>query len=246
MTRNTFEQHREAVLAIAPDGTGVSAPLDQIMDSLAAVLLDDSIAEGPRARVHRLARHALGAGWPWLAASMRLDQGIADCRHLITSTSVSLEVLWCGYTSILRLRGSKLMKLTRKKLCDYVYRMSFAHDAGLGAEPADAQGGESGGDDDGGGDDEGDDGEGPRDSAGGGHRGRARPGRGGAVGGGSGGGFPVSEASSSAVGPRTEDTNRVRLLRQYLAASLKVHGIISLEVLMEEGENSLMFSKCSP
>jgi hypothetical protein len=227
---------------IRADGTGIDGKLQSAMDSLAAVPFDDSIAEGPHARMQRIARHSRRACWPWLASTMRLQQGLDDCRELITTTDADLDVLWCGYTSIIRVggRGSyQAKKIKRSNFNDIIYRMSFCHEVdNADGDHGDAGDGGEGGDgadqdEEGGACDRGDAGDGVGDA---GDNGSGDdPGD---EGDGGGGGADVMRAR---VGPSKQELEMSKLLRQYLAASLSVHCVISIQAEMEEGDDMLMF-----
>lgn len=100
--------------------------------SLGAIPMDDTAAESPHAAAHRLMRHGPASRWPWVAASMRLEQNLADAESLPASVGVELEDCWRTHTSIMRKPSSKLpdrpLKRQPTKLQQDVYCMSFVHD----------------------------------------------------------------------------------------------------------------------
>ena len=74
----------------------------EIVQAVAGCPLDDSAQGMPHAQLMRLVRHARGAEWPWLASTQRLSQSLCDCRDMLASTDLSLDAVWCGYTSVVR------------------------------------------------------------------------------------------------------------------------------------------------
>ena len=125
-------QLRGDILQIAPDGSAISHRLSAAIDGLKGIPFDDSIAEGPHARVLRLARHSRRACWPWLASSVRMKENLQVAREMIPSVNEDLVSLWCNYKSIVQLRrgrrGARGKKISRATFFDYIYKMSFCHE----------------------------------------------------------------------------------------------------------------------
>ena len=124
---------RALVDAVRDDGTNMSERLRREVESLAAIPLDDSVAEGPHARAHRQMRHATAARWPWIASSMRLKQNLEDAFCLPTALGVDLETFWASYTTVLqgptaRARGMKPKKIRQKTFREHLYSMTFMHE----------------------------------------------------------------------------------------------------------------------
>lgn len=117
--------------AMSDGGTGISARLQLEIDSLAKVPLDDSVAEGPHASASRMIKHARGAKWAWIAATMRLDQNLADAKAIPDVVGDSAQDLWPVYKSVLHgpsARDSRrCKKVTWKQLHEDVYKMGFVH-----------------------------------------------------------------------------------------------------------------------
>lgn len=252
----TEEQHHHRVsIAFLKEGSamrrdiddmpanGMSESLQAAVQGLGAVPLDDSVSEGPHAKAHRIARHSHRASWPWLASTMRIDQNLIDAREVAASVDADFKKLWCGVSSIVRVDGRydlQNSRMPKQRLLDYVYRMSFLFetrpDGGGGGGGGQDSEGDSGGDDD----DDGNEGPkaGPLEQAspeGGAPKLRKRRD----------GGAPsrldqVGEKyhhRDKAVGPppKAQSSEVVKLLRQYLLASLEVHSVISVREPLEDG-----------
>lgn len=145
---------RTAIDAMSDDGTGMSPDLAAVVQGLSWVPLDDCICEGPHAQAKRIKMPASGAKWAWVAASMRLQQNISDCRSLPSTTSVSLRSVWSGSTSVVQPPSSchKVPRLNLQALQRRLYRldhlMGFTSgklqqppallDAGMGGDELDA------------------------------------------------------------------------------------------------------------
>lgn len=129
VTRQFFEGPLVGdIKAIQKDGSGVSARLQREIDSLAAVPLDDSVAEGPHSSAARVVRHSRNSRWPWVASTMRLAQNLRDAHTIPDVIGTTAVDLWPKYTAVLhgpsaRRQGPK--KLPWVKLQDDVYKMSF-------------------------------------------------------------------------------------------------------------------------
>jgi hypothetical protein len=237
---------RADIDAVRPDGSGISARLDVALMGFRGIPFDDSVAEGPHARSMRIARHSRRSCWPWIASSLRLGQNLRDARELLSGVDADLRALWCSHTSIIRVGGRWPLqgkKISRQKFLLYVYHMSFCNEE----EPAAAQGdSDEGGDDDEGGD-SGDDGgpppAHPRDCAAHDNGGPDPPGDGDDASGGGddrrGGKGRAHGCGPSERPPREPEI--VKLLRQYLHASLQVHCVISVEAESEGGEKTIIF-----
>lgn len=245
------EHHRVTQLFMAKGGPlradldkvstdGVSPRLEAAIGSLAMVPFDDGINEGPHAQAHRLAQHARRAGWPWVAASMRLKQNIQDARVLAPSLDLPLKVVWSTWTSVLRVGGDlrRGQRIKRQKFIDYIYRMSFCHEAPLRPK-VDGEDGHAEDDGVGSGDDADIELGVVESKAGKGARQRGRKGRGRASDG------PAAARRRQGLGPKQGaplvDLELSKLLRQYLAASLEVHSFFSLEVADGDGVRCLFY-----
>ena len=235
---------RQEIDAVLPDGSGISARLRAALRGFDGVPFDDSVAEGPHARASRIAKHARASRWPWIASTLRLSQNIDTVRELLPIVGGDLRSRWCGSTSVIRHGGRwplQRPRMSHGKFVDYVYRMSFCHEA----EEAGADGEEdaSGGDDD----DDDDDSGGP-----GGPDHGTTAGAGSSGGRGAGGGAPPPDNDSDHGGdesgghpaPRKRNIDTaaplresqvVKLLRAYLHASLELHDVISLPAMGDEG-----------
>ena len=236
----------EAIDRIQPDGTGMDELLSREVDALRQSPLDDAVAEGPHARCQRIAKHARRGRWAWVASTLRLQSNLSDVRDVATACDIDIRALWISYTSVLQTRARhafRRKRMKRNKFEDHLYRMQFAMDP-VAPQNAGGGGGGGGGGDGGGdsGSDSGDDDNGPppraRRGAGqrrAGQRGAAGAGGGGGNGGG-GGGDGVSRGPIAG-----QETELVKLLRQYLAASLEVMTMISLAVEVENGRRHQFF-----
>lgn len=125
---------RALVDAVRDDGTNMSERLHREVESLAAIPLDDSVAEGPHARAHQQMRHATGARWPWIASSMRLKQNLEDAFSMPAALGVDLDTFWASYTTVLQgptVRGGRMKpKKTRPRTFrQHMYAMTFMHES---------------------------------------------------------------------------------------------------------------------
>ena len=125
---------RDHINAMAADGTGISQPLAVAIESLAAIPFDDGISEGPHARWRKQQMHAKRGSFEWIAASMRVDQNLADSRTMWRAINFNLDSAWCSWKSIVRLPGRRQHRNRRcswKVFVDRIYRMSFAFEPGM-------------------------------------------------------------------------------------------------------------------
>lgn len=217
---------RQDLDRILPDGSGLSERLRREVRSLAALPFDDSVGEAPHAVAKRVLGQCRAGTWPWVASTCRLEQNIRDVRNLLPAVEMDLATLWRGYKSILRTGGTGKanftpLRMPTRKFIGHVYRMSFClglaegvvgvcvagPDEALEDNP-DKQGGQQvfAGDDSGGSEGEGQ-GRGPQALV------------------------PI-QADGVGAAParphgRPRPDQRVRLLRQHLAAGLEQNSIIS-------------------
>lgn len=125
---------RPLVDAIGEDGSNVAPRLQREIDSLALIPMDDSVAEGPHARASRHMAHSRAAKWPWVAATMRLDQNLEDAKSVPPAVGSDLQALWSSYKSVVRgpsrrpsRQGGSTMQLPAQFQAD-LYNMKFAHE----------------------------------------------------------------------------------------------------------------------
>lgn len=239
---------RRHIDAMNDDGTGMAPELVREVESLLCIPLDDSAAESPHAVANRLMMHSRGATWPWVAASMRLEQNLQDARLVPDAIDTSYEQHWAAYTNVLRKPShrsrSQVKKANMKTVQSDVYFMNFAHDragtARLGLGHASGEGGRLS------------DGayclsnDKPReelDTKAEHARMRRRARR-------DGGGDDQAPglASGSAGGSsgrpsvfRKKTSDEMRLARQFLSAVLKAQSFVSVPVQNEEGESVSQF-----
>jgi len=100
------------VMAIQPEGSGVSARLQSWLNVLKRIPLDDSVAESPHASGNRLGRHGTRSGIAWLSSSMRLEQNLEDVQNFVPALNEDADSLWYRATSVLQPKG-----LTRPYKC---------------------------------------------------------------------------------------------------------------------------------
>jgi hypothetical protein len=227
---------------MSPNGEGATSRLKAEILGLAATPLDDTVNEGPHARVKRIAEHGRRSGWPWVAASTRIEQSLSDISDFLPLYDEEpLQSLWVRWSSILRPESdrflSRPLRLPRKVVEARIYRMTHWLESDF--RPA-AEG------DQGDGDDPGDPGDGPpparRPIDGGAGR------RDGDAGGGQGsegdhhGAATVSAEDAGGGDARPGLASKVRrtpdeaaLMRQYLAVSLKLHSYVSFP-LADQGD----------
>lgn len=93
---------RRHVDLVQPDGSGISEELRNELLSLAAIPLDDSVAEGPHASANRHMSHSRAAKWPWVASTMRLAQNLEDARDLPAAAGIDTSAAWTMYKTVVR------------------------------------------------------------------------------------------------------------------------------------------------
>ena len=240
---------RRGIDEMTDDGGGMSPKLKAEVDSLAAIPMDDTVAESPHAIAHKLVSHGRAAKWPCVAGTMRLRQNLVDAENIPQAVEVDLAKLWGSYTSVLRGPSSKrpgrpLKKKPRVFQAD-VYTMDFALTAmpSLAIPPGEnddpgVPGGGAGGLGGGGG--------GSFGSGGGGgpllKRRRQHVGGGGShASGGDGGALGAGAGGHDIGGGRRQRSEWARLMREYLAASLKPNDFISFPMPTDGQDNKSQF-----
>ena len=90
--------------------------------------MDDTIVEGPHAVASRIFAHSRVAKWPWVASSMRLQGNLTDLRGLAPALELDVDVLWRSWKSILQVRlgraGLRNKRVNTKRCLGVVYSMS--------------------------------------------------------------------------------------------------------------------------
>ena len=107
--------HRFSVAMMQPGGIlradfdrfpddGLSHALEEAIEGVATIPMDDSVAEGPHAKVEAvsLASRRRGTWEEWTAASMRLDQNLEDIDTLVPAVGADLQREWNRWSSILQ------------------------------------------------------------------------------------------------------------------------------------------------
>lgn len=113
------------------DGGPMPEELQSAVRALAAGPLDDVVNEGPHAQARRLTRHARRACWPWIGASVRVKQNLADIQDLAPAVGAD-KVLWASVASIVRVGGGhplQCVRMPKQRLVDYVYRLALCFEA---------------------------------------------------------------------------------------------------------------------
>lgn len=218
-----------------PDGTNMHPELLAEVESLCAIPMDDSVAEGPHARAKRVQGHARSCQFPWVASSMRLAQNLTDCEDLLKATGGDLMTLWCGWKSLTRVGSHESLQNKRTAtgaFLDSIYRMNFDHAQaaltdrdvpaddgkelvmGVGLGAADVH-------------DEAE-GQGLADGAGKRRRIGVSP-------------LNVGADSAQSESPPLKESEEVTLMRQWLSASLERYSYISAPVIGEDGHFTHMF-----
>ena len=235
-------------------GQPMTRRLEAEVQSLCLVPLDDSIAEGPHARAKRIWDACKAARWSWVSSTMRLSQNLEDLKLLPHVTEAVVNDCWFHYKTLLRSESDKhkrrQFRIGQKKFFKRVYNMSHfvgnevVSGKGGGTRDAVYDPGDDGrlpGDgrlpDD---DDDDDDGEvagdqPPDDNV----RGRACGTN----------GEEVREHAGSRTGAtrplRLEQKRKLspreQLMRQYMAAALKLHDLVSLPVRGQDGTVDVKF-----
>ena len=115
--------------------------------SLAALPMDDSIVEFPRAMASRLVKSGGATKFPLLASSMRLKLNLTAVRELGSAVSADLR-LESSYTSLLQVHPKKCrrsVRISKKEFCSRLYRMvhfvqSFQGESDVGNDAPDDPG----------------------------------------------------------------------------------------------------------
>ena len=114
--------------ALVADGTGASELLQMNVEGVAAMPMDDSIAETPHSTANRTKKVARAAKSPWLGASMRLKQNLDDVPEWTAALDVDVKEEWCRYTSILQRdprRQHRSMRISQKRFQGHLYKLGF-------------------------------------------------------------------------------------------------------------------------
>ena len=117
---------RSHVMNIQPDGTGISPQLQFEINEWNEISCDDTIDEGPHSIFNRIIAAARGGHFAWQAATLRLNQNLADAMELPQATDSDPQDMWNRYTSILQVRRRALntpLRCTRKTFEDHMYRL---------------------------------------------------------------------------------------------------------------------------
>ena len=133
-------QLRAEIDRLEHDASNISPLLQAAIDGLKGIPFDDGVAEGPHARALRLHRTYSRSLWPWVASTMRLSQNLVDVRALVSGLDLDLHALWCGYSSVLRVGRSRPLqpiRMSKKKVQEYIYRIAFATEDVPGVEMID-------------------------------------------------------------------------------------------------------------
>lgn len=121
------------------DGSGMAPALKAEVESLRAIPLDDSVAEGPHAKAKRVQAHARGSRFPWVASTMRLSQNLEDATDMLDATDSELLPLWCAWKSVIRCGGRRQLQNKRmgmRSFTDHLYRLSFCNGPPAGRSKA--------------------------------------------------------------------------------------------------------------
>lgn len=106
---------RKYVDMIRDDGSGIQAPLRTEMKSLWDMPMNDAAAEGPRNIANVISQRSRHSSWPFVAASMRLQQNLQDVQDLIPATDSDLEGQWDAFKNILKKPGRHALRPMRMK-----------------------------------------------------------------------------------------------------------------------------------
>ena len=90
--------------------------------------MDDSICETPHAVGNSIARGSKHCAFSWVAASMRLQQNLADIKTWRHAVRADLQSLWLRYASILQTNPRfkhRNVRVSRKLFIDQVYQMGL-------------------------------------------------------------------------------------------------------------------------
>ena len=67
--------------------------------------VDDTVGEGPHARLSQISNKANRATWPWDASTMKIDSNLEDVDWMPRALNVRLETLWASYKTVLKTRN---------------------------------------------------------------------------------------------------------------------------------------------
>ena len=96
-----------------PDGTNIAERLKQEITVVSMMPFDDSIAETPHAQGNAIVRKSRSAGFPWIAATMRLKQNLSDVKLWSQALECDQQLEWNRYKSILQVKPSLLHRNVR-------------------------------------------------------------------------------------------------------------------------------------
>ena len=119
------------VHAINPEASNIDPRLQSEITSLARIPLDDSVGESPHAKAKAIAQRAAGCDFPWVSATMRVRQNIADIRTIApTLESFDLQEIWDRSSSVIQ-DSRHLNRAKRIKHEELVKKVYMLHDFGL-------------------------------------------------------------------------------------------------------------------
>lgn len=206
------------VANIDDEGGGASLRLRLEIAALRHIPLDDAVGEGPHAIEKRIMEHSRAGSFAWSASTSRLEQNLSDIEEYTPKVGGDIQTEWLRYTSVLQTDARKARRSMRIKRSAFEQRIYHMHhvseDAPLGPN--------SDGDGDG---DDGDDGDGDDVAP------RSPTSAEGPAASAANGGDIVAVAGGGDLGLAAEaqrNSGVVRMLREFLAASLKVHSYVSV------------------
>lgn len=115
------------VADINEDASNISPMLGHEIESLARIPLDDAVGESPHARGKDISMRARGSDFPWVAASMRIDQNLEDIHTVgMSLDSIDLQREWDNRAAVIQRPKyqSRPRRVSNAELLRKVYKLS--------------------------------------------------------------------------------------------------------------------------
>ena len=135
------EHHHPVTRAFFEEGSPIAGTIDacltygvhdygvlDMVDGYAGVMFDDSLCESPHARANRAWANTRATRFPWLAATVRVEQNIEDVQQHLASPLVSVQECWNKWSAVLQKRPNTLrgVKLRRGEALKRIYYVRSA------------------------------------------------------------------------------------------------------------------------
>ena len=97
------------------DGSGMTAQLCEALEGLRQAPIDDTVGEGPHARLRHIQLKTRAASWPFQAATDRLSQNLDDIKNVLPTIRphTDLQFVWNNYKAVAKLHPRIFCRVDR-------------------------------------------------------------------------------------------------------------------------------------